>query len=160
MTLYELTDAMAQLEDMDDIDPQTLADTLEGLQMELDEKLLNIGRWVRNLEAEATGIKSEEERLYKKRKAMENRAASLKEFVRQAMIAVDKRKVSDGVITWGIQNNPARVELKPDAEIPHEWCTHNPETWVPDKNLIGQALKGGNALPFAELVQEQGVRLR
>lgn len=160
MNLYEITSAMNILNEMDDIDPQTLADTIEGLQMELDEKLMNIGRWVRNLEAESTGIKVEEERLSKKRKAIENKVVSLKEYVRQAMLAVDKKKSSDGVITWAIQQNPPKVEIDPDAELPLCWLREIPARHEYDRNAIGQALKGGADIPGCRLISEQGVRLK
>lgn len=160
MNLYELADAYTQLLEIEDITPENFQMALDSINGEIDEKLFNIGRLVRNIEAEVAGIKAEEERLCKKRKAAENTVIRLKEYARSAMIMTGKTKSSDGVITWAIQNNPAKVEIDPDIEISHDVCKHVPESWVPDKNTIAQRLKGGVDIPGCKLVVEQGVRLK
>lgn len=160
MNLYELTDVYTQLLDIEDITPEDFKMAFDSISGEIDEKLCNIGRLVRNLESEALGIKTEEERLAKKRKAAENTVIRLKEYARTAMIATGKTKSTDGIITWAIQNNPAKVEIDPGIEITHDVCKYIPESWVPDKNAIAQLLKGGVEVAGCKLVVEQGVRFK
>lgn len=160
MRLYELAEAYDDLMNLDELDKETFDMALQAIEGEIDKKLCNIGRLVRNLEAEATGIKTEEERLAKKRKSTENTVTRLKEYARTAMIATGKTKSTDGIITWVIQNNPAKVEIDPDIEITHDVCKYIPESWVPDKNAIAQLLKGGVEVNGCKLVVEQGVRLK
>lgn len=65
LTLYELSDeyrdALAVLNEMD-LDEQTIADTLEGLQGAIEVKAQNVAMFTRNLEATAEAIKDAERR--------------------------------------------------------------------------------------------------
>lgn len=160
MNLYELTEAYNALIEIDDIDPCDFAFALDTINGELDDKLCSIGRLVRNLEAECAGIKCEEERLAKKRKAHESKIDRLKEYVKSAMLATGRTKASDGIITWGIQKNPASVQIDGTAAIPHELCRYTPESWTPDKKLIAEKLKSGEAVDGCTLIQTEGVRLK
>lgn len=56
-------------------------DELDALKMERDEKIENICLWVKNLRAEASAIKSEEKALADRRKAKENKADRLEQYV-------------------------------------------------------------------------------
>ena len=77
LALYQIVDeyrdALNTLADMD-LDEQTLADTLEGLQGEVTVKGQNVAAFILNMEAEAAAVKEVEQRLAKKRRAMENRS--------------------------------------------------------------------------------------
>jgi hypothetical protein len=79
--LYELTDQFKQLLEMmenPDIDPEAIADTMEGVQGELEGKVDGTICVIKSLEASAKAIKEEEARLSARRKAMENNATGLK----------------------------------------------------------------------------------
>jgi len=160
MTLYELTEAYTDLMNLDELDTETFDMALSAINESLDKKLANIGRLVRNLESDSMALKTEEERLNKKRKTIENSIARLKEYAKQALITTGKTKSSDGIITWGIQNNPPKVEIEQGAEIDHAWCNQVPESWVPDKTAIANALKSGSVIQGCKLIVEQGVRLK
>lgn len=157
--LYELSAKMQAVQAMDDIDEQTLIDTLESLEMEFAEKASNIARWVRDLEGDSEKIYAEIKRLRDKKAEMDRKAESLKEYVRQAMIASGRTKVDDGVNTWRVQNNPPSVDVLDEELIP--LCYYN-EKLVRnvDKNAIKQAIVGGFAVPGAVLTQSIGIRLK
>ena len=78
-TLYELTEQYQQLlqllEDPDE-DPRVIADTMEGIEGELEDKADGYGRIIRQLEAESASLKAEEERLARKRKAADRQSAA------------------------------------------------------------------------------------
>lgn len=80
MTLYEINEAMLAL-----VDPETgeLMDyeAFTALNMARDEKLENICKWIKDLNAEAAAIKTEETALYERRKSKENKAESLKSYL-------------------------------------------------------------------------------
>lgn len=159
MTLYDLTYQFTLISNMEDADPQVIADTLESLEGEIEDKLLNIGRLVRNMESESEIIKAEEKRLSDKRRTLEKKVEGLKEYVRQAMLQTGKKKVNDGVITWAIQLNPPKVVVEPEADIPLCWYTEKVIRDL-DKNAIKQAIVGGATIPGCKLVQEQAIRLK
>ena len=98
MTLYDIDAQIAALEDAaeDDmlIDEETgelisVAQALDALRMERDEKIENVACWVKNLCAEADAIRDEEDRLVKRRKAAETKAANLKAWLLAAMTRED-----------------------------------------------------------------------
>lgn len=82
-SLYEIN-AKLMVYEME-FDPDTgewlNEDELDALKMERDEKIENICLWVKNLRAEASAIKSEEKALADRRKAKENKADRLEQYV-------------------------------------------------------------------------------
>ena len=158
MTLYELQCQYNELMNLD-LEEDVFADTLESLEGEITDKLCNIGRVVRNIEAEANAIEAEEKRLYAKRKALTKRVEHLKAYALSAMVMMDKHKVNDGVITWSTQLNPPKVIVDPDADIPLCWYVEKVERNL-DKNAIKQALVSGATVPGCTLVAETGIRLK
>ena len=73
MNLYEITGDYLSLMDMmqdSDADEQILADTLEGIEGEFEEKADAYAKIIRNLTAYIDAIKTEEERLSAKRKSL------------------------------------------------------------------------------------------
>jgi hypothetical protein len=57
----------------DVLDEQTFQDTLQAIEEVLEDKVENIGKFVRCLDADIEAIKTEEKRLADKRKALENK---------------------------------------------------------------------------------------
>ena len=75
LRLYELSteylQALEALSELDDLPPEAIADTLAGLSGAWEDKALNVARFVRNLEAEATAIEEAKKRIdVYKRQAM------------------------------------------------------------------------------------------
>lgn len=84
MTLYEIEDAILACVDQDTgeiIDPEALT----ALQMERDRKLENVALWVKDLRAEAEAIGNEVKALTARKKAAENKADRLKEWLGEAL---------------------------------------------------------------------------
>ena len=80
MNLYEIDNAILECVDMETgeiVDTEKLA----ALQMERDQKIENIGCWIKNLNADAKALKEEKDNLAARQKAVENKAASLKEYL-------------------------------------------------------------------------------
>lgn len=159
MNLYEITGAMAELQAMEDIDPETLADTLEGLEMEFEVKLSNLARWVRDLEGDSEKLSNELKRLATKRQSVDKRVESLKEYVRQALLSSGRTKVGDGVHTWRVQQNPPKVVVEAGADIPLCYYVEKVDRQV-DKGAIKQALQAGHTVPGCSLISEAGIRLK
>ena len=82
-SLYEINAKLATYEM--EFDPDTgewlNENELDALKMERDEKIENICLWVKNLRAEASAIKAEEKALADRRKAKENKADRLEQYV-------------------------------------------------------------------------------
>ena len=80
----EYRSAADRLHDLD-VPEEVIADTLEGLAGEVEAKSTNVAFVVRNLEALADQIKAAEREMAKRRKAIENRAARIRDYLKTNM---------------------------------------------------------------------------
>jgi hypothetical protein len=157
--LYELAATFRadaeRLADLD-LDPQTLADTLEGMGGELEVKAQNVVMFARNLEATAAAIKEAEGQMAARRKAIENRAAGLRSYVLTSMQVAGVQKIECPYFKLAIQKNPAAVDVFEAATVPEEfWIQPETPPKVIDKKAIAAAIKDGREVPGAKLTQGQ-----
>jgi len=161
ITLYQLAaEHRADLERLADLDlpPETVADTLESLGGELQAKAQSVVAFLRNLETTAAAIKEAEAQMAARRRAMENRVASLKRYVLDAMQAGGIQRIDCPHFAISIAKNPPAVDLYDEGQIPEDYYSAPPPPPpAPDKKLIAQVLKAGRDIPGARLVQ--GLRL-
>ncbi len=160
-TLYEIrTDYLEALEALSDPDlelpEEAIADTLEGLEGQLDEKAINVAAFMRHLEATAAAIKDAEERMARRRRAIEKRAADLKEYLKMNMEAAGITKIESPWFELAIRRNPPAVAITDPNRIPDEF-TEEVTTIKFDKSAIKGALKAGLDVPGARLLN--GTRL-
>lgn len=160
-SLYVLADeyreAAERLADMD-LDDQTIADTLEGLAGALEVKATNVAMFVRNLEATAETIKEAEAKMAARRKALENRAARVRDYLKMNMERTGIKKIECPYFKIAIRENPAAVVIDAASQIPDDYMKHpEPPPPSPDKALIAKAIKDGFDVPGCHL--ERGTRL-
>jgi hypothetical protein len=161
LTLYQLTSDLLTAQNAlaeSDFDLQTIADTIEGLQGEVVEKMEGCIAISRNLESLAAQIKVAEDQMSARRRTLETKAAWLREYVRTAMEASGISKVECPYFRATIKQNPPSVVIDAMQEIPYAFLRY-PEAPPPspDKKAILEAWKGGIEVPGTHL--EQGRRL-
>ena len=164
MTLYELTNdyinLLALAEDPD-TDPEVLADTLEGLDGQLEDKADNYAKVIRQIESDVNGLKAEIERLQARKTAAQNNIDRMKANLEQMMIATDKTKFKTELFSFGIQKNPAKVVMDEQyiENVPEEYLKYkDPEI---DRKKIAEDLKAGKDLEgIAHLEQSESLRIR
>lgn len=153
MHLYELTAEYRQFQQLvesEEFDEQTVADTLESIQGEIMDKGRNVAAFFQNLEADAEALKAAEARIAARRKAIENRAEWLKEYLRSNMerCGISKIECPEFVVTLG---KPRDVcEIVNEDELP-ELYVKTKTTTTPDKTLILKAMKDGYEVPGARI---------
>lgn len=162
MTLYNLTDAYLQvLESLpEDVDQATVNDTLEAIQGAIEVKAFNIVAFTKELEGQADRIKAEEERLAKRRKALENRSKSLKTYLQARMELTGIGKIKTDLFTISLQNNPPSVQISEEKLIPSKFQIVIPATYQIDKKAIAEALKSGETVPGAALTQGRRLSIK
>lgn len=146
----EYREAAMALADLD-LDAQTVADTLEGLSGELEVKAQNVAFFVRNLEVTAAAIKQHETEQAARRKAIENRAESLRAYLFRCMEATGIEKIETPAIKLSFRKSSA-VAIDGVDLIPAEYMrVPEPPPPAPDKKAIADALKAGVDVPGAHL---------
>jgi hypothetical protein len=160
-SLYTIASAyqadLAALADLD-LDPQTVADTLEGMQGDLQDKLRAVIAYALGAQADAETQAAAAIRMAERAKATAARADALLEYASKTMQATGVGDVATDEWAAKLAKKPASVNITDAAAIPPAYM-RQPETPppAPDKKAIGDALKTGVIVPGCELVQ--GFRL-
>jgi hypothetical protein len=153
--LYELAgqyrEALAVLAESDYPD-DFIRETLDALVGEVEHKAINVAMFARNLEAAAEAIKTAEGQMATRRKALEARAARLREYLKTNMERAAITEISCPHFALTIRRNPPSVVVTDPGMLPVEYLT-TPEPPPPgvDKRKIGEALKAGATVPGAYL---------
>jgi hypothetical protein len=155
LRLYELSDdylrALEELFEIEDLPPEAIADTLEGLKGAWDDKALNVARYVRNLEAETAAIEEAKKRMEVRAKATANKAARLRDYLLGELERTGlKPKAPD--LALRLQNNPPSVVLDDETKIPDNFRRSQVVTTIL-KTEIAAAIKAGKEITGAHLVQ-------
>ena len=157
-SLYELTNATLELEEMlmsGDIDEDTYRDTIESLNIE--NKIENICKVIKNLTAEAEMYKVEKDRLSERQKTAENGIKRLKDSLLHYMLTTEQNKVKQGVFSVRI-NRSDSVSITDPLSIPTDYLKLSEPTI--NKAEIKKALKNGDEIPGAELVKNESIVIR
>jgi seryl-tRNA synthetase len=164
MSIYDLTQdylIISEMMENPELDPEFLADTMEAVDGELEVKAENYAKVMKNLEGDITALKAEEERLAKKRKAIENNIKRMKGALQEAMELTGKTKFKTDLFSFGIQKNAPSVVI--DAadirDIPEDYLKFKePEV---DKTAIKNAINAGVDFEgLAHLEVSQSLRIR
>lgn len=159
--LYDLTVEFQELLEMAEdpnTDPEVIADTLESLEYEIEEKADNYAKIIRELTADSKGYEAEISRLEARKKTVDNNIDRMKKSLESAMIATDKRKFKTDLFSFNIQKNPASVVIDNTLYIPDEYLIEQ-EPKI-DKAKIKEDLKNGVAVEGAHLEQSESLRIR
>ena len=169
MTLYDIDAQIAALDGAaeDDmlIDAETgelisVSQALDALRMERETKIENVACWVKNLSAEADAIREEENRLVKRRKAAETKAANLKSWLLAAMTreggTTDKLKT--GRVMVSVKRNPPSTVVD-EALLPSTYKVAK-ITYQANKELIKRELLSGGEVPGAHLEYGRSVMIK
>jgi outer membrane murein-binding lipoprotein Lpp len=155
LTLYEIAqEYRADLEKLAELelDDETLTDTLDGMGGELQVKAQSVACFIRNLEATVEQIKQAEAAMSARRKALENRAARVKDYLLASMMVAGVQKVECPLFRMTVRDNPAAVEVYQPELIPAQFM-RQPEPPPPavDKAAIKEAMKAGQEVPGCRL---------
>jgi hypothetical protein len=123
LSLYELTKEYTQALDFltspeNECDLQTVLDTIESLDGVLDDKLLNVGRFISTIEAEAEAIEAVELRMRNRRQTLENKAAWLRDYLQSSMKATGHDTLKAPDIALKLAKLPASVNVVDESLIP------------------------------------------
>lgn len=154
--LYEIADqyqeALNELMNLD-LPPDVVEDTLEALSGEISVKAWNIAAALLHMEGEAELIRQAEERMSRRRRALETRAAGLRQYLKIQLERINIREIRSPQFIIKIKQNPPRVILDDESAVPDAFRREESIIHI-DKNGIKQALLAGQAVRGAHLEQE------
>lgn len=159
MKLFELTQSYQQvLEIAEQLDAETLKDTLDSINDAVEQKVENTAFVVKQLEANISVIDEEIKRLQTMKGTQANNIKSLKLYLQESMEKVGLDKVQGKLIKIAIQNNPQSVEVLNENVIPKNYFVEQKPKL--DKKALLADLKGGAQVEGVEIKQSRSLRIR
>ena len=167
MKLYELTNdyqqLLAMLDEENDFPPEAIADTLESISAEIEDKADNIACMLKSIDADITAIKAEETRLAERRKAKQNAYDRIKAYLSDELqkAGISKLETARSKITF---RKSASVKI--DDDIFFDWAEANGKDLLtyaqPKANLtaIKKAIGDGEVIPGAQIDEKQNIQIK
>ena len=157
-TLYELTGTFKRINDIEGLDEETKADTLESIDWsnEFEEKVENTAKVIKNKEASKKLIKEEIDRLTARYKSLDNDVVWLKRSMQEAFEVTGREKVKGLLFTVYMGKNQPSVIVDEDL-LPKKYFVI---TKKPDKNAIKELLNAGKKVKGATLQESRSLRIK
>ena len=167
MTLYEIANnynTVLELLDNEEITPEAVVDTLEGIAVMIEEKADNIACLIKNLTAEIEAIKAEEEKLAKRRKSKEKHVEYLKAYLSDKLIETGLTNIETArnKITF---RKSERVTFDNEADF-IEWALKNSDDLLTyksptvNKTAIKKALADGKEIDGVHIECKMNMQLK
>lgn len=154
LRLYQIADdyltALDALAELDDLPPEAIADTLEGLAGTFQDKAANVAAYIRTLEAEAAAIAEARKAMEQRQSALERHAGRLRDYLKGQMERTGIPRVKNPWIAVRVQPNPPSVVIEDETMLPDRF--KQPVTTLKLlKSDIARALKAGEPVFGAHL---------
>lgn len=158
--LYEIASqyrAILEMEPENDDELAAQMNALDELGGELTVKADNIVRYMRNLSAEADALKAEEEKLYQKRKAIENKHDRLKAYLATQLMLAGLHELKAGIFKLRFQPTTPAISIINENAIPEKFWVVKREV---SKQSIKEAIKNGEEVPGIEIQRGETLVIR
>ena len=139
------------------------SEKLDALQMEREAKLEGVALWVKDLNAEAAAVKEEADKLTARKRALDNKIASLKQWL---LMALDGQKLKTPRCNV-YQTHSTRLAVADEQKLIEFLKTiEEPERFLafrePElrKNEIKMALRNDYHIPGAALEETESVVIK
>ena len=166
-SLYELSGEFvkwSEYMEQTELEPdmaEALKDALENMAADIDFKLENYAKIIKNFESDIEGLKAEEARLAAKRKAKENAIKAMKERMTIAMQQTGKLDIKTPLFSFKVQKNTPSVVMDVNyiEDVPEKYLI--PQDPKIDKKLLEADIEAGEDLDgIAHIERSESVRIR
>ena len=161
MKLYELTQNYRNLENLGEQEGLTvemIQEALGQVEEDINTKIENTCKVIKEIEADALGIDEEIKRLIVLKKQKENTAKKLKEYVEFEMNGIGLNKVEGKLFKISFRKSKI-VRIIDETKIPKEFIKVKTTETV-SKTDLGKALKNGEFIEGAELVESRSLQIK
>lgn len=165
MHLYEINEALlaaiakaeqAAIENEGEI-PEGLAADLDALELARDEKIGNCIAWLKSEQAMADALTTEAKRLSVRADHHTKNAEWMKGYLSACVGEKNKWEGTQGKISW---RKASAVVIGDATKVPIIYTRLVPETRVPDKKAIADAIGNGVEIPECEVVTKQHIQIK
>lgn len=159
MNLFEINEQYRVVEEMTDLGPQTLQDTLDAIADAREVKLDNIAYLIEKNKMQADFLKDKIKELQEAKKILENKQKSLKEYMTSALDEAGIKELQTSNHILKTRNYKKSVIVDRLEDLPDEY--KKTETVVKaDSNALYRALMNGDEIIGAHLKDNRGTVIR
>lgn len=144
---------------------QAWYDTLESIECEFDITAEALALHIKNLDAKAEAIKKEKQKLEQRQKSTENKAERLRKYLIESMQKMNLKKVETARAVITTRNNAESVTVSEENML-IDWAMKNNNSLLNypkpkiSKTAVKNAIKNGQAIPYAQVVRTQSVIIK
>lgn len=144
---------------------QAWFDTLDGMEIAIQEKAESVALYIKNLDYEIKAIKSEKSRLDARLKSKEKSCKNMLEYLKNCLEAAKLKKIETPRTAISIRNNPESVEITDEKSF-IGWAQDNNDDLLRykdpevNKTAVKQLLKAGEKVPYAKLIRTQSLNIK
>lgn len=164
MKAYEIMNGMIDTldifleSDQNESDRENYNYVMKFLQEELESKSSNIIKYIRNISLEVEILSQEEDRLEKLRKQKEKKVNSLKKYLTDILLNLDKNKIETELGNLGLRKSVS-VAIDNLDLIPKKYIQKKIEL-IPDKRMLSELLKQGKNIKGVHLEDKYSLQIR
>ena len=159
--LHEIPAALAGMLDLIQVDEETgeiEPATLESVQIASEEKIIATAMYIRRLDALNKATKETIQDLQERVRADSKRIEALKRLMTKAMDSLQYTEVKSPEVTLRFRKSSS-VEITDSESLPEQFL--RTKTVVePDKAAIKNALKAGEKIQGAQLVESRNLQIK
>ncbi|MGQ5834486.1 siphovirus Gp157 family protein [Serratia sp. IR-2025] len=147
--LYDIANDYAKLMDSG-LEPDMIADTIEGIDGELVDKVEQLLAICKNEKLYAEALRNESKSLLERALVVENKISSIKEYIARSLETAGKKSIRAGLHQVTVRVPSRQVDITDSSILPIEFVEY--ETVVkPDKLAIKHQLDAGITVPGAQI---------
>ena len=150
MNLYEMATNYRQLTSRDDLDPETIADTLDALTDSMNVKVDNIASWIDENQADVEFAKKRIKDLQAEKKRLEGLNERLNGYLADTLDQAEIKKLTTDQHLVSVRNYRASTVIGNPELLTADYVKEVHE-YQPDKTAIYKALSAGKDVPGAHL---------
>ncbi len=162
MTLYEIKDNYLNALNNMQVDEETgeiiNIEELEQVEGDFRDKVEAVACYIKDIEAQAKAIGYEEKVLKERREAKENKADRLREYLKQNMLEAGMMVFEAPKCRLSFRSGQKTI-IDDESILPEQYVTYASVRKV-DKNAIKDAIRSGEEVPGAHLIDTQSLQVK
>lgn len=156
MKLYEMSEQYREIQSLIESDEsdsmrEAISDTMQMIEGDFKDKAQAVVSMTLNMDGSILALDNEIQRLSDKRKVIQNRIQSIRDYLKNNMEATQISKIECPLFTITLSKPTKQVEVIDDSLLPDEFVRVK-TTVSPDKVALAKALKEGKEITGAVLV--------
>ena len=159
MRLYELANDFLEVESLTEVNEEVQKQILDAITLEIENKGDGIIKFIRNEESSIKVIDEEIKRLQALKKSKNNKIANMKNYLKNCMSLMNKRKIEGNLGRISIRKNPVALEILDETLIPQQFITEEVVKTI-NKSAIKDLLKEGKEINGCTLTQSESIIIK